>query len=88
MSTILEVRDLIRELDAAFAGLTAAEIRSALNGAGVTFGEVHPIADTVTTARSRIHERFLDGVRLRREACTGARSAMASPATSSTPPAA
>ena len=36
---------LIGELDIAFGRLTAAEVRDALNGAGFTFGETHPISD-------------------------------------------
>ena len=51
-------KDLIVELDAAFADLTAAEVRSALNGAGFTFGETQPIAEVVHDEQYRASGAF------------------------------
>ena len=49
---------LIGELDIAFGRLTASEVRDALNGAGFTFGETHPISDVAHDEQYRASGAF------------------------------
>ena len=51
-------KDLIGELDIAFANLTADEVRDALNGAGFTYGETQPIADVAHDEQYRASGAF------------------------------